>query len=122
MNFETLNKGDKKFTFQLPNDSSYKKLADLEVGTRHQIMGLFINKSTDKDYDDHPVAVGRYFYIDLPSYATDAAKEILGSQDAVDAINAGQCGIEITEYTIDKGKKAGTYHGFKWINWTDSEN
>lgn len=122
MNFEKLNKGQSPFKFQLPKDSSYKKLKDLEVGTQYQIMGLFVNKSKDDEYDDHPVAVGRHFYIDLPSYANDAVQEILSDDEAIEAINAGQCGIEVTSYTIESGKKKGSYHGFKWINFEVPES
>lgn len=123
MNFEKFNKGEKKFNFQLPKDSTYKKLADLDVGNVYQVMGIFINRSKSQDYDDHPVAVGRHFYIDLPSYATDTAKDMINDPETVQAINDGTCGLEVTEYTIDKGRKAGTYHGFKWVNFdTETQN
>lgn len=118
-NFDTLNKGGKKFDYQLPKEAPYKKLQEMPTGARFQVRGLFISKSTNKKFDDHPVAIifdnnaDFGFFLDLPAHTTESVKEMLNNPDAVDAINAGDCGIEITEYENDLGK----FKGIQWINF-----
>lgn len=117
--FTTVNKGEKKFDFELPKDAEYKKLQDMTPGDILQVMGLFISKSKNKKFESHPVAVisdnsdvGGYF-LDLPAHTTDTVKAMLNNPDAVDAINAGVCGIQITEYENDLGK----FKGVQWLNY-----
>lgn len=117
--FNSMNKGGKKFDFQLPKEAPYKKLQEMNTGDRLQVMGLFISKSTNKKFEDHPVAVISFnnefggFFLDLPAHTTESVKEMLGDSEAVDAINSGSCGIEITEYENDLGK----FKGIQWINF-----
>lgn len=117
--FNSMNKGGKKFDFQLPKDAPYEKLQEMTPGDIFQVMGLFISKSKNKKFKDHPVAIISAkndfggFYLDLPEHTTETVKEILNNPDAVDAINAGVCGIQITEYEIDLGK----FRGIQWINF-----
>lgn len=117
--FNSINKGGKKFDFQLPKEAPYQKLQEMNTGDRFQVLGLFISKSNNKKFDDHPVAIISFnneydgFFLDLPSYTTETVKEMLNNPDAVDAIISGHCGIEITDYENDMGK----FHGIQWINY-----
>lgn len=119
-NFNSLNKSEKKFDFQLPKDAPYKKLQEMTPGDILQVVGLFISRSKNKKFNDHPVAVIATpendfggFYLDLPEHTTETVKEILNNPYAVDAINGGFCGIQITEYENDLGK----FKGIQWLNF-----
>lgn len=116
MDFTKLNKGGKKFTYELPQNAEFKKLQSFKEGEQYQVLGLFIGKSKNQKFKPHPVAVGHDFFIDLPQYAVDQVNEMLSDQEIIDCINAGQCGIEVTVYEnpIEKGKMV---NGFRWINW-----
>lgn len=117
--FNSVNKGEKKFNFELPKDAEYKKLQDMSTGRIMQVMGLFISKSKNPKFSDHPVAVISEnnehggFFLDLPSHTLDTVKDMINNPEAVDAINAGGCGIQITEYENDLGK----FKGIQWVNY-----
>lgn len=116
--FTKLNKGDNPFKFKLPVSAEYKKLQDLKPGERYHLWGVFISKSKDSDYDDHPVIVADDFYIDLPTYNIPQAEQILNDPELIEAINQGEAGIEIESYVKKKGKGAGkTFNSVKFINW-----
>lgn len=118
--FTTMNKGEKKFTFELPNDSTFKKLQELTVGDKYLIRGMYISRSNDDDYDDHPVYVTSGFYIDMPSYLNGDTQSIIDNPDAVAAINAGKCVIVITSYVKKKGKGKGkTFNAIEFRNFDD---
>lgn len=117
--FNKVNKGIRKFDFQLPKDAPYVKLQDTKVGDLFQVLGFFISKSNNKKYSDHPVAVIKDikvvqggFFLDLPAHTLDSVNAILSDDEAVADVNAGQCGIKITEYENDMGK-------FKGIEFTN---
>lgn len=117
--FTSLNKGETIFDFHLPDGAEFRKLQELNEGDTYQVLGLFISKSKDDDYADHPVAVTPDFYIDLPEYMTEVVSQIMDTDEAVKAINDGESGIKITSYVKKKGKGKGkTFKAVEWINWT----
>lgn len=118
--FTTLNKGEKKFTYELPTDSPFKKLQSLTPGDRYLVRGMYISHSKDDDYDDHPVYAVNGFYIDMPSYLNDDTQKLIDNPDAVAAINASKCVIEITTYVKKKGKGKGTtFNAIEFRNLDD---
>lgn len=118
--FTTMNKGEKKFTYELPTDSPFKKLQELTPGDRYLVRGMYISHSKDDDYDDHPVYAVNGFYIDMPSYLNDDTQKLIDNPDAVAAINASKCVIEITTYVKKKGKGKGkTFNAIEFRNLDD---
>lgn len=117
--FTSVNKGQKIFDFQLSKDAPYRKLQDEKPGSVYIVAGFFISKSKNPKFEDHPVAIVKDikleaggFYIDLPSHLTDSVKQIMADADAVAEVNAGHCGIRITEYDNDMGH----FNGIEFIN------
>lgn len=110
MKFSALNKNVAKFTYQLPEGTEFKKLADLELEKVYKVRGLWI--SHKGKYGDHPVIASDEFFIDIPKHLTNDVKKILEDPESVDQINNEVVGVTIYEYEKD-GK---TYRS---INWHD---
>lgn len=122
MKFSSLNHTPAKFDYELDKNAPYKKLEDIydspENGDPsnniYTVRGLFI--STKGKFGDHPVIVTDTFFMDLPKHLTADVKEILNDNEAIDAINAGKCAVEVYKYESTKYNKQ-CYS----INWIDVE-
>ena len=82
----------------------YRKLADLFMengaGAVYTVRGIYINTKTK--FNDAPVIATDGFFVNLPSHMTETAREILGDNEFIDAINAGKIGFTVHEYTQKK--------------------
>ena len=104
-NFSNVNKGTSKFDFQIPENTEFCKLSELQaVSTPIVVRGFYINKKGK--FADHPVAIVTYGenvkLVDLPSHMTDTITDLMADDDAVSEINAGHCGLKPTSYTSKK--------------------
>lgn len=103
--FSDVNKGTSKFDFQIPENTEFCKLAELQaVSVPIVVRGFYINKKGK--YADHPVAIATYGenvkLVDLPAHMTDTIKNLMADDDAVSEINAGHCGLKLTSYISRK--------------------
>ena len=87
---------------------AYKEKADAV----HTVKGLYIN--TKGNFGDHPVAICDGYFIDLPENLLDDVKEILKSEEDIQAIKNGEVGFKIEEYQSEKFKK--TCYGIRWVD------
>lgn len=62
----------------------------------YPVYAIYIN--TKGKYEDAPVVALEDRYVNLPANQLDAANEILASDSAIQAINNGNCGIQIRKY------------------------
>ena len=96
-------------------DFPYKDLKEYKEGDIIVIHGLFINKKGN--FGDHPVAIMDDALLDLPAHLNDAALDILGDNEVVEAIKAGKVGVKVRSYDADKfGKK-----DCRSVEWVDIE-
>lgn len=113
--FSNLNKSfESPFTTQIPDDSDYKKLSELDENATYTMVGVFINPKSK--YGEHPVASvisedGEMFFLSLPKHLCDVCNAILESEEMIIGVNSGDCKFTIREcvskkynrsfYTID---------------------
>lgn len=62
----------------------------------YPVYALYIN--TKGKFEDAPVVALEDRYVNLPANQMEAANAILDSDEAIEAINAGHCGIMIRKY------------------------
>lgn len=84
---------------------SFRKLKDLADDgiSQFQIFGVFITSSNE--YGKQPVAIGNDFLVNLPTHQLETVEEILKNQEAVKAIDNGECSLKIRTYNSKKFKK-----------------
>lgn len=113
-----MNKFNKKvveFTFKPSEDFEYYNLEDVYNNFKDKpikVLGLYINKS--KIYDESPLVVSDFGYINLPVHLVDSVKEIRDNEEVVKMINDGKVGFTIYTYESQKSTKL-CYS----INWVD---
>lgn len=95
---------------------SYTSLADLfaEYGAGHvfAIAGIYIN--TKGKYGPQAViAINESTLVNLPSHLLEECEEMRKDPEAVDAINNGQAGFKVYQYTSKAGNS-----GFS-VDWVD---
>lgn len=99
------------FTYRLPEgETTYIRLKDLEKGKKYEIKGFYINKSSQ--FGEAPALIMRDCVVNLPRHLLSDVRDIMASQDDVDAVNAGTAGFVVTEVSNDKGK-------FLSVEWVD---
>lgn len=95
---------EKKFVYDFSTiKGNYVSLADLVErdgeGIIYQVKGVFTSDKS-KFSDLAPIVAIEGTYVNLPDFQIDQVLDILNSEEAVAAINAGACGITVTPYTI----------------------
>lgn len=98
------------------NKPAYTTLADLfrENGKDevYPIAGVYIN--TKGKYGPQAcIAINESLMVNLPAHMLEACEEMRKDQEAIDAINNGQAGFKVYQYTSKAGKT-----GFS-VDWVD---
>lgn len=107
--FANLNKSfESPFTLAFPDDVDFKKLADLDINQTYKLMNCYIN--TKSKYGEHPIAGvmdsdGICFNLSLPRHLNEIIRTILGSQDYINAINAGEAFFSVKKCNSKKYNK-----------------
>ena len=100
MDFTTLNKTNfKKREWSKKTDGyTFKKLSDLykEGVKRVQVFGFFFTKS--ENYGLQPIAICDGYLLNLPSHQKETISNMLKDVECYNAINNGECTLEIREY------------------------
>ena len=111
------NKNSYRFTFQQIDKPEYFKLKDLYAkGFRDDknvftVRGAYINHGGR--YGDSASLICDGFNINLPSHMCDEIRELIGNADDVAAINNGEVGGYVYEYT---NKNGGTSYSVRWVD------
>lgn len=98
------------------NKPAYTTLADLFIENGkdevYPIAGVYIN--TKGKYGPQAcIAINESLMVNLPAHMLEACKEMRKDQEAIDAINNGQAGFKVYQYTSKAGKT-----GFS-VDWVD---
>ena len=100
MDFTTKNTNNFKKREWNKNTEGYtfKKLSDLyKEGVRKvQVFGFFFTKS--KDYGLQPNAICDGYLLNLPTHQKETISNMLQDDECYNAINNGECTLEIREY------------------------
>lgn len=100
MDFTTKNKTNfKKREWSKKTEGyTFKKLSDLyKEGVRKvQVFGFFFTKSVD--YGLQPNAICDGYLLNLPTHQTETISIMLQNDECYNAINNGECTLEIKEY------------------------
>ena len=77
---------------------TFKKLSDLyKNGVRKvQVFGFFFTKS--ENYGIQPNAICEGFLLNLPTHQKETISKMLADDECYNAINNGECTLEIREY------------------------
>ena len=109
---DELNKGVKKFDYEITEKHEYKKLEDLYKENKEgfYIVRMFYTNKKSM-YGENEVVVTDDYIINLPKHLTDAVKKIVNSDKYLDLIIEGRFAFNIYEYEYSGGKKAYS------VNW-----
>lgn len=101
MNFNDFNNATPKYIFKSNPDAPYLTLSELikQNGEKmiYQVRAIYFN--TKSRYGAHPVIACEGFNVSLPKHLNEVCHKIADSVEAVEGINAGECGFIIREYT-----------------------
>lgn len=99
MSFASRFNKEKKFTVDT-SDYGYTSLADLYnmngKDMIYPLLGIYIN--TKGIYQDAPVFATNEFFVNIPAFLIDVAREILTDEQGINDINAGKVGFQIYVY------------------------
>lgn len=121
MDFTTKNKNNFKKREWNKNTEGYtfKKLSDIykEGVKKIQVFGFFFTKS--ENYGLQPCAICDGFLLNLPTHQRDTISDMLQDDECYDAINNGECTLEIREYQSKYNK---TCYEISYTNTQKTEN
>lgn len=121
MDFTTKNKNNFKKREWNKNTEGYtfKKLSDIykEGVKKIQVFGFFFTKS--ENYGLQPCAICDGFLLNLPTHQRDTISDMLQDDECYNAINNGECTLEIREYQSKYNK---TCYEISYTNTQKTEN
>lgn len=121
MDFTTKNKNNFKKREWNKNTEGYtfKKLSDIykEGVKKVQVFGFFFTKS--ENYGLQPCAICDGFLLNLPTHQRDTISDMLQDDECYNAINNGECSLEIREYQSKYNK---TCYEISYTNTQKTEN
>ena len=112
---DDLNKGFKKFNYELTDRHEYKKLGELYEEDKDRIYFVRMFYTNKKSmFGENEVVVTDNYIINLPKHLTETVKKIVNNEEYVKLINEGKFAFKIYEYEYKQGKE--TKKGYS-VNW-----
>ena len=98
-------------------DLSFKKIGDIQQGEIYKVNGIF--PYTSKFGKQYFLSLERYgendfFNFNLPKDQNETAGLLLKNEEAIQAINKGECGVTIRQYYSKKYEKQCV--SIEWVN------
>ncbi len=108
----SLNKGIRKFDYEMTEKHDYKKLGELYNENKDgiYIIRMFYTNTKSK-YGKNEVVVTDDYIVNLPKHLTEKVNEICGNDEYLELINEGKLAFNIYEYEYGDGKLAYS------VNW-----
>lgn len=101
MTISKLNKGQRIFDYQMPENAEFISLKDLyeQNGTDYTyvLTGMYI--STKGKFGEQPVLLTPTNFVNAPKHLVDTVKDIVSDEEIVKQINSGNAGFKIQKYT-----------------------
>lgn len=109
---DDLNKGIKRFDYEITDLHEFKKLEELYKSNpeEHYIVRMFYTNKKSK-FGENEVVVTDKYIINLPKHLTEVVKDIINNDNYLILINNGKFAFNIYEYEYSEGKKAYS------VNW-----
>ena len=112
---DDLNKGVKKFDYEITDRHEYKKLGELYEEDKDRIYFVRMFYTNKKSmFGENEVVVTDNYIINLPKHLTETVKKIVNNEEYLKLINEGKFAFKIYEYEYKQGKE--TKKGYS-VNW-----
>jgi len=103
---DDLNKGTKKFDYELTDRHEYKKLEELYKENKDGVYIIRMFYTNKKSlYGENEVVVTDDYIINLPKHLTETVEKIVNNEDYLKLINEGVFVFKIYEYEYRQGKE-----------------
>lgn len=115
-NFDNdLNKGVKKFDYEMTDKHEYKKLEELfkENKEGFYIVRMFYTNKKSK-FGENEVVVTDDYIINLPKHLTETVEQIIKDENYLKLIGECKFGFNIYEYKYNEGKKVKKAYSVNW--------
>ena len=112
---DDLNKGVRKFDYELTDKHEYRKLEELYKENKDGVYGvrlLYTNKKSM--YGENEVVVTDDYIINLPKHLTETVEKIKNNEDYLKLINEGKFIFNIYEYEYRQGKETKKAYSVNW--------
>lgn len=115
-NFDNdLNKGVKKFDYEITEKHDYRKLEELYKENKEGVYFVRMFYTNKKSmYGENEVVVTDDYIVNLPKHLTETVEQILKDDKYLELINQGKFVFSVYEYEYNEGKKAYS------VNWGTS--
>jgi len=110
-----LNKGVRKFDYELTEKHEYKKLGDLYKENKdgvYIVRMFYTNKKSM--YGENEVVVTDDYIINLPKHLTETVEKIVNTEEYLKLINEGKFVFNIYEYEYKLGKEVKKAYSVNW--------
>ena len=110
-----LNRGTRKFNYELTDRHVYKKLEELYKENKNgvYIVRMFYTKKKSL-YGENEVVVTDDYIINLPKHLTETVEKIVENEEYIKLINEGKFAFNIYEYEYKQGKEVKKGYSVNW--------
>ena len=110
-----LNRGTRKFEYELTDKHEYKKLGELYNEDKDRIYTVRMFYTNRKSmFGENEVVVTDDYMINLPKHLTNIVEEIKNNEEYVKLINEGKFAFNIYEYEYTMGKEIKKAYSVNW--------
>lgn len=112
---DDLNKGIRRFDYELTEKHEYKKLKELYEENKdgvYVVRMFYTNKKSM--YGENEVVVTDDYIINLPKHLTETVEKIVENEDYLKLINEGKFAFTIYEYEYKQGKETKKAYSVNW--------
>ena len=110
-----LNRGTRKFDYELTDRHIYKKLEELYKENRDGVYIVRMFYTNKKSlYGENEVVVTDDYIINLPKHLTETVEKIVNNEEYLKLINEGKFAFNIYEYEYKQGKEVKKGYSVNW--------
>jgi len=110
-----LNRGTRKFNYELTDRHVYKKLEELYKENKDGVYIVRMFYTNKKSlYGENEVVVTDDYIINLPKHLTETVEKIVNNEEYLKLINEGKFAFNIYEYEYKQGKEVKKGYSVNW--------
>jgi hypothetical protein len=110
-----LNRGTRKFDYELTDRHVYKKLEELYKENKDGVYIVRMFYTNKKSlYGENEVVVTDDYIINLPKHLTETVEKIVNNEEYLKLINEGKFAFNIYEYEYKQGKEVKKGYSVNW--------